>query len=202
MTTSLWKAWRKPKARRAARMQASGSSPFTWKIGAWTILATSVGYTDERGRLGGGREPQLVVHHDMDRAAGAVPGQLGQLEGLGHHALAGEGGVAVDEHRQHVETAVASPPCPAWPAPCPRRRGRPPRGATGSTPGSRVELGPGPGHELARGPLVVLHVSRALHRVRDRDRPRTPGRSPRRTCPRCWRGRSAGPGAPCRAPLR
>jgi hypothetical protein len=27
---------------RATRTQASGSSPFTWKIGAWIILATSV----------------------------------------------------------------------------------------------------------------------------------------------------------------
>ena len=30
------------------RTQASGSSPFTWKIGACTILATSVAYTPER----------------------------------------------------------------------------------------------------------------------------------------------------------
>ncbi len=55
------------------------------------------------GRLGSGGEPQLVVHHDVDRPAGAVPGELGELEGLGHHALAGEGGIAVDEHRQDVE---------------------------------------------------------------------------------------------------
>ncbi len=27
----------------AAQTTASGSSPFTWKIGAWIILATSVG---------------------------------------------------------------------------------------------------------------------------------------------------------------
>ena len=29
-------------------MQASGSSPLTWKIGAWIIRATSVQYVDER----------------------------------------------------------------------------------------------------------------------------------------------------------
>jgi hypothetical protein len=28
----------------AACTHASGSSPFTWKIGAWIALATSVGY--------------------------------------------------------------------------------------------------------------------------------------------------------------
>jgi hypothetical protein len=42
MTTSFLKACRNSKARRATRTQASGSSPFTWKMGAWIILATSV----------------------------------------------------------------------------------------------------------------------------------------------------------------
>ena len=42
MTTSLWKVSRNSNASRATRMQASGSSPFTWKIGAATIRATSV----------------------------------------------------------------------------------------------------------------------------------------------------------------
>ena len=31
---------------------ASGSSPFTWKTGAWTILATSVAYTEDRASAG------------------------------------------------------------------------------------------------------------------------------------------------------
>ena len=39
-------------ARLAAWTTASGSSPFTWKTGAWTILATSVQYVDERASLG------------------------------------------------------------------------------------------------------------------------------------------------------
>ncbi len=42
MTTSFLNAWRYSKASFATRTQASGSSPFTWKIGAWTIRATSV----------------------------------------------------------------------------------------------------------------------------------------------------------------
>jgi hypothetical protein len=33
-------------------MQASGSSPLTWKIGACTIRATSVQYIDERDEAG------------------------------------------------------------------------------------------------------------------------------------------------------
>jgi hypothetical protein len=41
-TTSFLNARWKPKARRMTRTQASGSSPLTWKMGAWTILATSV----------------------------------------------------------------------------------------------------------------------------------------------------------------
>ena len=48
MTTSLANSWRNSKAIRATRTTASGSSPFTWKIGAWIIRATSVQYTVER----------------------------------------------------------------------------------------------------------------------------------------------------------
>ena len=61
MTTSLWKACRNPKASRAARAQASGSSPFTWKMGAWTILATSVGYTDVRAASGAVVNPNWLL---------------------------------------------------------------------------------------------------------------------------------------------
>ena len=43
ITTSLWNCWRNATASRPTRTQASGSSPFTWKIGACTVLATSVG---------------------------------------------------------------------------------------------------------------------------------------------------------------
>jgi hypothetical protein len=53
MTTSRWKVSRYAKANRATRTQASGSSPFTWKIGAWTIWATSVQYTEDRDDAGG-----------------------------------------------------------------------------------------------------------------------------------------------------
>ena len=42
MTTSLWNSCRNANASRATRMHASGSSPFTWKIGAAIIRATSV----------------------------------------------------------------------------------------------------------------------------------------------------------------
>jgi hypothetical protein len=37
----------------------------------------------------------------MDRAAGAVTLQIRQAETFRHHALAGEGGVAVHEQRHH-----------------------------------------------------------------------------------------------------
>ena len=52
MTTSFLNAWRYSKASRATRMHASGSSPLTWKIGACTIRATSVQYSDEREEAG------------------------------------------------------------------------------------------------------------------------------------------------------
>ncbi len=58
---------------------------------------------------GGGREPDLVVDDDVHRAAGVVALELGEVQRLGDHALAGEGGVAVDQHREdHVVGALAS----------------------------------------------------------------------------------------------
>ena len=60
--------------------------------------------------LGRGREADLVVHDDVDRAADRVPLELRHLERLGHDALGGERGVAVDEDRQRslaVGVAVA-----------------------------------------------------------------------------------------------
>src|SRR5699024_5818232 len=53
------------------------------------------------GGGGAGGESDLVVHQDVHRAAGAVSAQLGQLQRLGHHALSREGGITVDQHRQH-----------------------------------------------------------------------------------------------------
>ena len=58
---------------------ASGSSPFTWKTGAWTIFATSVQYGDERASGGVRREADLVVHDDVDGAARAVAVRAGDM---------------------------------------------------------------------------------------------------------------------------
>ena len=43
------------------RTHASGSSPFTWKIGACTILATSVAYTLERPNSGAVVKPSWLL---------------------------------------------------------------------------------------------------------------------------------------------
>ena len=62
-----------------------------------------VGAVARRARVAGvRREPDLVVDHEVDRAAGPVPGQLGEIQGLGHDALAREGRVAVDQQREHA----------------------------------------------------------------------------------------------------
>ncbi len=45
------------------------------------------------------RVAKLVVADEVDGAAGRISGQAGQVEGLGNHALGGERGVAVDQHR-------------------------------------------------------------------------------------------------------
>ena len=47
-----------------------------------------------------GREADLVVRDQVERAAGRVADELLEVEGLGDDSLAGEGGVAVDEDRQ------------------------------------------------------------------------------------------------------
>src|SRR3712207_7437960 len=52
------------------------------------------------GRRRGG-EADLVVDHDVDRPAGAVAAELGQVQGLGHHTLARERRVTVEEQREH-----------------------------------------------------------------------------------------------------
>ena len=55
-------------------------------------------------RVGG--EADLVVADEMDRAAGRVALDAGQVERLGHDSLAGEGRVAVDQDRQGHRAVV------------------------------------------------------------------------------------------------
>ena len=92
----------------AAWTTASGSSPFTWKIGAWIILATSVGYGREPPLAGRGGEADLVVDDDVDRAAGAEERQLRQPQRLVDDSLAGEGGVAVQQHRDDLAVLLVA----------------------------------------------------------------------------------------------
>jgi len=51
-TTSFRKRWRNSSAIPITRTHASGSLPFTWKIGACTMRATSVGYSVDRASTG------------------------------------------------------------------------------------------------------------------------------------------------------
>ena len=70
-----------------------------------------VGRVHGRAReVGSGREPELVVHDDVHGAADVVAGQLREVERLGDDALAREGGVAVDEHREHEAALLVAEP--------------------------------------------------------------------------------------------
>jgi hypothetical protein len=62
-----------------------------------------VGAVQRRARIArvAGGEADLVVDHQVHRAAGVVAAGLRQRQRLHHDALAGEGRVAVHEHRQH-----------------------------------------------------------------------------------------------------
>src|SRR5437870_137810 len=83
-TTSLRNVCRNANASCITRTHASGSSPFTWKIGACTILATSVAYTAERPISGAVVNPSWLlttrcrvpptVWHAEDRLLDAVVG--------------------------------------------------------------------------------------------------------------------------------
>ena len=52
------------------------------------------------GVFGTGRESELVVDDDVDRAAGRIARQAAQVQRFGHDALAGKRRVAMDEDRQ------------------------------------------------------------------------------------------------------
>ena len=49
-----------------------------------------------------GGEADLIVDDDVNGAAGGVAASLGQVEGLHHHALAGERGVAMQDNGQDL----------------------------------------------------------------------------------------------------
>src|SRR3546814_1098067 len=48
------------------------------------------------------RETDLVIDDEMDAAAGVVAGHARKTEAFPHDALPRKGGVAVDQHRQHL----------------------------------------------------------------------------------------------------
>jgi len=53
-----------------------------------------------------GGEANQVVHDDVNRSAERESVEIGEIERFGHNALAGEGGVAVQDHR-HDSCVVA-----------------------------------------------------------------------------------------------
>jgi hypothetical protein len=57
-----------------------------------------------------GREPDLVIDDDVNRAAGGEAARLRHLQGLHDHALAREGGIAVDQDRQHGRAGLVLAP--------------------------------------------------------------------------------------------
>ena len=113
-----------------------------------------------------GREADLVVDHHVDGAAGAVAAQLGEVQRLGHDALAGEGRVTVQEHGQDGER-LAGEVEPVLLGPHDALEDGVDRLEVGGVR-RQVDLGHGAvlGHELALGAEVVLHVAGALDRLR------------------------------------
>ena len=61
ITTSRPNVCRYSTASLATQTAASGSSPFTWKIGAWIIFATSVQYSLDRDASGAVVNPTWLL---------------------------------------------------------------------------------------------------------------------------------------------
>ena len=95
MTTSRPNVCRYSTASRATQTAASGSSPFTWKIGAWIIFATSVQYSLDRDASGAVVNPTWLLMITCTVPPVRYPRSRDRLQRLGDHALAGERGVAV-----------------------------------------------------------------------------------------------------------
>ena len=101
-----------------------------------------VGRVARRAALGRiGREPDLVVGDQVQRAAGRVALEVVQVERLGDDALPGERGVAVQQHgerdRRVVRAVARSSGRSARHARALRQRGRPPRDGSGWRRGAR-----------------------------------------------------------------
>ncbi len=115
--------------------------------------------------LGRGREAELVVDDQVDRAADSVAGDVAHVEALGDDTLAGERGVAVHEDRQHRVRARTIDHVLARPRHAPDdgvdcfevRR------VCGELD---LDVSARRAHELARRPEVVFDVARALRRRR------------------------------------
>src|SRR5690606_27492089 len=116
------------------------------------------------GVLRGGREADLVVDDDVDRAAGLVGAQLRHLQGLDDDTLARHGGVAVHEDRQGAVLAVAlAILLGAHDALEHTVDGLEVRGVRRDVDGNLLAAHRGEG---ALGAEVVLDVAGALHRLR------------------------------------
>mmetsp|Transcript_24212 Transcript_24212/g.37290 ORF Transcript_24212/g.37290 Transcript_24212/m.37290 type:complete len:345 (+) Transcript_24212:1000-2034(+) len=59
------------------------------------------------GHLGASSESDLVVHDDVDGASNLVVLQILHLDALVAHALAGEGSISVDQHRDNSVTILS-----------------------------------------------------------------------------------------------
>ena len=124
-----------------------------------------VGRVEARpGGLGRGGEPDLVVDHDVDGAAHPVALDVAHVERLGHHALAGEGGVAVHEDRAAPRRRRGSLIWSCWARTMPSTTGSTASRWLGLAASSTLMLLPARLWNLPDLAEVVLHVARALDR--------------------------------------
>ena len=139
--------------------------------------ARDVGGIRRGARFVGQRgEADLVIDDQVDGAAGGVAVELREVQRLGHHALSGEGRVAVDQHRDDaLALGIAEAILLGADDAFHHRIDRFQMARIGRDGNHDLAARRGPAH--AGGAEVILHVARALRAGRDRSRLRTRRRS-------------------------
>ena len=100
-TTGRPKRCRNSVATLLTKTTASGSSPFTWNTGASIILATSVGYGEDREFIGEVVKPIWLLMTKCTEPPVRWPLRPREPEALGDHALPGKRRIAMDQQRHH-----------------------------------------------------------------------------------------------------
>ena len=165
MTTSLWNGWRYSNASCGHAHARLGVVAVHVEDRRLHGLGDVAAVQRAARVLRAGGEADLVVDDEVDGAADAVAGDVAHREALGHDALAGERGVAVDAASAATGTSRAGRSGPAMARTMPSTIGIDGLEVAGVGGQLDADVGAGRALVLAGRAEVVLHVAGALHRA-------------------------------------